>query len=150
MTATPQEIAGNLSVVLSIDPGRAKCGIAVVSGPSPIDCRHKAVVESLRLTVEVAGIVARFPGVQTVVIGGGTGCSTLRRALRAEFPGLTMVTIDEHRSSERARARFLQESRPSGWRRLIPKGLRTPDRPYDDIVALILAEDYFKSQQPTG
>ena len=40
---------------------------------------------------------------------------------------------------------LIREARPerSRWRRLIPASLRVPEIPYDDYVALILAEEYF-------
>ena len=133
-------------VILSVDPGRAKCGVAVVSGPSPVTSLHKAVVDSLRLTLEVRELVERFPSIGRIVIGSGTGSAPLRKALASTFDQIPVETIDEHRSSERARARYLQQTVPYGWRKLIPPTLRTPDRPYDDYVAVILAEDWFAAR----
>lgn len=132
-------------VVLAVDPGRAKCGVAVVSGPRPVACLHKSVVETLRLTLEVASLLERYPGVTRILVGSGTGGATLRKALKSSMPSIPVDPIDEHRSSERARVRYLQQNVPLGWRRLIPPSMRTPDRPYDDYVAVILAEDYFAS-----
>ena len=131
--------------ILSVDPGRAKCGVAIVSGPSPVYCLHKCVVESLRLTLEVGELLTRFPDVALIIVGSGTGGATLRKALQSTFPEIPAQPIDEHRSSERARVRYLEQNIPYGWRRLIPPTMRTPDRPYDDYVAVILAEDYFAS-----
>jgi hypothetical protein len=134
-----------VETVIAIDPGRAKCGVAVVTGPRPVTCRHKCVVETLRLTIEVGEIIRMFPNVTLILVGSGTRGAPLRKALKSTFSEIDVQTIDEHRSSERARARYLGENIPYGWRRLIPPTLRTPDRPYDDYVAVILAEDYFAS-----
>ena len=142
--AEREPMPATAQVILSIDPGRAKCGVAVVSGPDPVSSLHKCVVETLRLTIEVRALLTRFPAVGRIVIGSGTGSAPLRKALHAEFDQIPVETIDEHRSSERARARYLAQTIPYGWRRLIPPSLRTPDRPYDDYVAVILAEDYFR------
>jgi len=141
--ATPP-LSPEEELIIAVDPGRAKCGVAVVSGPVPVSCLHRSVVETLRLTIDVGEILRRFPGVSRILIGSGTGGAPLRRALISNFPNLPVETVDEHRSSERARKRYLEESVPYGWRRLMPASLRTPDRPYDDYVALILAEDYFQ------
>lgn len=143
MTAVPEPAE---ELLISIDPGRAKCGVAVVSGPAEANCRHKVVVDTLRLTVEVGNILRTHPGVDRIIIGDGTGSGPLRRALANAFADIPIETVDEHRSSERARRRYLQENIPYGWRRLIPPSLRSPDRPYDDYVALILAEDYFRNK----
>ena len=128
--------------VLSIDPGRAKCGVAVVSGPD-VRRLHMAVVDTERLVVEAAALRRRFPQIARVLIGGGTGSATLRRALQASFPEFPLETVDEYGSSQRARQRFVAEIPGPGWRRFLPRTLRVPERPYDDFVALLLAEDYF-------
>ncbi|MGO8670466.1 MAG: pre-16S rRNA-processing nuclease YqgF [Capsulimonadaceae bacterium] len=137
------EIDRGREVILAVDPGRAKCGVAVVTGPDPVVCDHRTVVDALRLTLEIGRLLIRFPDIGRIVVGSGTGSGPLRRAIRAEFPQLPLETIDEHRSSERARERYVRQNTPAGWRRIVPYCLRTPDRPYDDYVAWILAEDYF-------
>jgi RNase H-fold protein (predicted Holliday junction resolvase) len=128
--------------VLSIDPGSVKCGLAVVTGPE-IRRLHLGVVETERLVVEVAEARRRFPQITRLLIGSGTRSATLRRALQAAFSDLPLQIIDEHGSSQRARQRFVAEIPGPGWRRFLPAGLRVPERPYDDFVALLLAEDYF-------
>lgn len=128
--------------VLSVDPGSMKCGVAVISGPD-IRRLHLAVVDSARLVVEVAALLRRFPQIARLLIGGGTGSATLRRALQSSFPTLPLQVVDEYGSSQRARQRFVAEIPGPGWRRFLPPGWRVPERPYDDFVALLLAEDYF-------
>ena len=132
--------------MVAIDPGLAKCGLAVVSGPEIIFPRHMAIVETDRLVAELAAVLMRFPEARHLLIGGGTGSAPLRRALRAAFPTSQLTTVNEEKSSERGRQLFLSENSAQGWRKLIPKGLRSPERPYDDYVALLLAEDYFSLQ----
>jgi hypothetical protein len=56
---------------------------------------------------------------------------------------LPLVPVDEAFTSQRARARFHLENPPRGLARLVPPGLRTPPRAFDDYVAVLLAEDYF-------
>ena len=132
--------------LISIDPGRAKCGLAVVSGPADVACLHRAIFATERLVVEVGLLLRRFPAIATVLIGSGTGSAPLRRCLRSTFPQVNVVTIDEFRSSERGRERFVRENVPAGWRRIIPAAMRTPEIAYDDYVALILAEEYFSKK----
>lgn len=136
--------------LLAVDPGRAKCGLAVVAGPeeegrSP-RCLERAVVETERLTVAVAEILRRRPDICQILLGDGTNSATLRRALEAAFPQIPLRTVDEHNTSARARQRFIQENPAPGWRRLLPSGLRSPEIAYDDYAALMLAEDYFSKK----
>jgi len=128
-------------MVLAVDPGRAKCGLAVVLESGR--CLHRDVVDAERLAAEVGALLRRHPDVERVLVGSGTGSKDARTALAAYFPDRTLETVDEHRTSERARARYLAEHRPAGWRRLLPSPLRVPETAYDDYVAVILAEDYF-------
>ena len=129
--------------VLAIDPGRAKCGLAVVSGPEPALCLSLSVAETARLTMAVADALHRFPEISRLLMGGGTNSATLRRALTAAFPQIPLETVDEHGTSARARQRFLKENPAPGWRRLLPPGLRSPEIAYDDYAALLMAEDFF-------
>ena len=132
--------------VLAIDPGRAKCGLAVVTGPEFPRCLERLVVETERLTLTVAEILRRRPNTGKFLIGDATHSATLRRALEEMFPQVPLLTVNEHGTSARARMRFLQENPPRGWRRLLLPGLRSPEISYDDYAALLLAEDYFSKK----
>ena len=129
--------------LLAIDPGRAKCGLAVMAGPETPVCLERAVVETERLTLAVSEILRRWPGIEKFLMGNGTNSATLRRALETTFPQILLETVDETNTSARARRRFIQENPAPGWRRLLPSGLRSPEAPYDDYAAILLAEDYF-------
>ena len=132
--------------VLAVDPGLAKCGLAVVADSDPLGVLAHAVVETERLTLAVADLRRRFPQIGRLLMGDGTGSATLRRALAAALPDLPLETVPEHGTSALARARFLQDNPAPGWRRILPPGLRAPERPYDDYVALLLAETYFSKK----
>ena len=132
--------------LLAVDPGRAKCGLAVVAGPEPIQVLGRTVTETERLTLEVAALRRRYPQITRLIIGDGTGSATLRRALAAAVPDLSPEVVPEHGTSALARVRFMAENPARGWRRVLPPGLRAPERPYDDYVAVLLAETYFSKK----
>ena len=145
---SPGGAASSLSeTILSVDPGSVKCGLAVVSSP-PLTRLRMRVVDRARLTIEIGACLREFPAIRRLLMGSGTGSQALRRAVQDTFPLLILETVDEHGSSERARRRFVRETPPRGLRRLLPPGLRVPERPYDDYVALLLAEDYFLRPAP--
>jgi RNase H-fold protein (predicted Holliday junction resolvase) len=133
--------------LLAVDPGRAKCGIAVVSGPSPVRILSHTVVDAQRLTLESANLRRRFPEITRIIVGDGTGSSVLRRALTEMFFDLPVESVPEHGTSAQARTRFLAENPAPGWRRILPPGLRAPERAYDDYVAVILAEAFFSKKK---
>ncbi len=136
--------------LLAIDPGRAKCGLAVVRQPDTLHesafCLERQVVETPRLTLSVGDILRRRPEISRILLGNATHSATLRKALADVFPQMPLELVDEFNTSARARARFVQENPAPGWRRLLPPGMRFPEVPYDDYAALLLAEDYFSRQ----
>ncbi len=129
--------------LLAIDPGRDKCGVAVVQGDGSV--LHHAVVPTPELAGEVRRLAAEH-GVVTLVLGDRTAARQVEAALRKGGLGLVLVTVDEHRSSEEGRRRYFRENPRRGWRRLLPVSMQTPPRPYDDYVAIVLAERYLSAR----
>lgn len=145
MTGGEGEICDEVVVVmlvLGIDPGRDKCGLAVVATDG---FTRKQVVPRR----EFLGVVKEFVreyNVDTVVLGDGTGSKEFWRELKGVLPNLTIVTIDEQHSTEEAREQYWQDHRPKGWRKVLPKTMQVPPEPYDDYVAVILAQRFFKQK----
>ncbi len=128
-------------IVLSIDPGSKKCGLAVVC--SERGTQHREIVPTEALAGHVDELVARFSP-EVVLLGDGTKSSTVESALGAS--GTTVVRVKEGHTTERARKRYWRENPPRGLLRLYPTGLRTPLSPVDDWAAVILAEDWLASR----
>jgi hypothetical protein len=70
--------------------------------------------------------------------------------MAAQLADMSVVQVEEDRSSMEARARYLHDHPGRGLARLLPLGLRTPDGPYDDYVAEILAARYFETRESAG
>lgn len=120
---------------MAIDPGRRRCGLAVCDAGGT---RAKAVVAPDALARLVGEWHARF-GVTDVVIGDRTAAAAVARLL-AGVLATPPRRVDEHGTTLRARVRYFREHPPRGWRRLIPRSLLVPPEPYDDYVAVLLAE----------
>lgn len=133
----------NASIIIAVDPGRSKSGVAVVSGPGPVKVLEHFVVESASLTEALKAVLERFPDVSGLVMGNGTGSAGLLSSIHENLPDLEFSLVDERSTSELARARFIAEEPLPLLQRMLPRGLRSPTRPYDDYVAIILAERYF-------
>ncbi len=136
MTAPANDAA---AVVLAIDPGTAKCGLAVVDDRRRVHAR--TVVEASGLTDAVAALLRAHP-VTHVVVGDRTGARRIAARLREVAGSRPVLPVDEHLSTLEARRRYFRDHPPRGWRRLLPPGLRVPPCPTDDYVAVILAERF--------
>ncbi len=131
------------AVVLAVDPGTAKCGVAVVARGAPPRVLHRAVVETSGLAAHVLPLLAAH-GVEAVLVGNATNGRPVAQAVRALLPpDFPLHQVEEAYTSERARRRYFAENPPRGLARLIPAGMRTPPVPVDDWVAVLLAEAYF-------
>lgn len=132
-----------LDVVLAIDPGRSKCGIAAAS-LSGVILHEVCPVEQLVVRVRA---LLRSSGAARIVIGSGTNGAKLARALRdqPDFPDVKM--IEEAFTTIEAKKRFFEENPPKGFKRLIPRGLLQPGCPIDDYAAIILAERALNHQE---
>ena len=131
-------------VVIAVDPGRDKCGVAVVRRDGGV--LHQSVVAAGRMAEAVAALAAAH-AVDTVVVGDRTGHKVAMAALGQLRPGgrpLDIRTVDEHRSSDEARGRYWRENPPRGLSRLVPVTLLVPPVPVDDYVAVILAERFYR------
>lgn len=138
----------SLKVVLAVDPGRSKCGVAVVRrtpGAQPvIDVLHREVVPTPDIAPTLSALAERFSP-QVIIIGNGTRASQVARAVE-NLCAAPVELVDEKFTTLLARKRFFRENPPRGLRRLIPTSLQTPDRPYDDYAAVILAEQYLEGR----
>lgn len=136
----------DLQLVIAIDPGTDKCGVAVVDRER--GCLHRSVESAAAIADVLHVLAARHPGAR-LVIGDGTGSRSFAQRLR-EAGVLDKlgepIFVDEHRSSEEARRLYLERNR-KGWRKWIPLGLQTPREPIDDYVAEVLAHRCFAANR---
>jgi len=125
--------------VLAIDPGRGKCGVAVVDGDRHILDRavvdRSGLVEAVRELVEVHG-----PSV--VVMGNSTGVGAVMAELKDLVSEIPSELVDERNSTLEARHLYFEHHPPRGLWCLVPLSLRYPPEPFDDFAAVILADRY--------
>lgn len=128
---------------LGFDPGRDKCGVAVRHQNGQVI--YHEVVPSDRAIATLLSLYQQYE-ISVLVMGNQTTAKTWRKQLGAALPETaTIVMVDERYSTLEARDRYWQMYPPQGFARLIPEGLRSPPRPIDDIVAILLIERYLKS-----
>ena len=127
--------------LLGLDPGRAKCGLAVVGLDRALHYHQVVAVADVAKTIEQLRDV--YP-ISTIVMGDQTGSKQWRQQLAA-LPNAPRITlVDERYSSLEARDRYWKMYPPTGLGKLLPQNLRSIPRPIDDIVAILLVERYLK------
>lgn len=127
--------------LLAIDPGKDKCGIAILDD---IKVLEKKVIPPRELYSTLNHILKQYQ-VEKIILGDRTFSSQTKQELEVQTRGIwsgEIVLVDEHFSTQQARSRYWQENPPKGLKRLIPLSMQTPPEPYDHYVALILAERY--------
>ena len=134
--------ATNQPVLLGFDPGRQKCGLAVMGVDRKL-YYHQIVMADVTIDT-IQTLQQQFP-ISLLVIGDQTASRDWQQKLKADLPDpLRIITVDERNSSLEARDRYWQMYPPQGLTRLLPKGMRPPPRPIDDIVAILLIERYLQ------
>lgn len=131
--------------IISIDPGREKCGIAAVHQEKGI--LHKSIIETQDLSSTIEELTIKYQ-TKTVIMGNGTSSKEAQRLLEKIIingQSLSVVLVDEYRTTDEGRRRYWRENPPQGLRRFIPVTMQTPPQPVDDYVAIILAERYLNN-----
>lgn len=126
-------------MILGFDPGRDKCGLAVMDKQQRL--LYHQVVQSPEALATMQSLCQQF-AVEIIVMGDQTTAKSWKQKIEQLGLSLPIFMVDERYSSLEARDRYWQMYPPKGLDRLIPKGLREPPRPIDDLVAILLIERY--------
>lgn len=129
-------------MILGFDPGRDKCGLAVMGRERQL--LYHQVVPSQEAIATIQQLYQQF-AIEIIVMGDQTTAKSWKQKISCDLPtSVSIVLVDERYSSLEARDRYWQMYPPKGIQRLIPQGLREPPRPVDDIVAILLIERYLQ------
>lgn len=129
--------------IIAIDPGRDKCGAAVLDYSGRVLMLEITDVKDL--WDRLAFFKLKFPQTDRVVVGRGTGKERVLSCLgHSAVKDLPINLVDETNTTMAARARYFDAHPPRGLMRLVPRGLRVPPRPVDDFAAVIIAERFLE------
>ncbi|MEB3288349.1 MAG: resolvase [Leptolyngbya sp.] len=135
-------------VILGFDPGRQKCGLAIMGVDRIL--RYQAVVAVEEVMTTIEQLRQQFP-ISTIVLGDQTGSKQWKENLSQLSDPPRIMVVDERYTSLEARDRYWQMHPPSGLGKLLPQSFRTIPRPIDDIVAILLIERYLnRLTEPLG
>ena len=124
-----------MSRIVSVDPGRNKCGLVLVDCDS--DCVIEGHVVATNAVLDTLQCWRQVAPVEFLVLGNGTASGSLRDQLPEDLP---VKLVDERGTTLQARKRYWQLWPPRGWRRLIPQGLLLPPTELDAVAALVILE----------
>lgn len=115
------------------------------AGSPTIEPLRQEVVGASELHDALGSLASRFQP-DVILVGNGTTSREVVEAAR-RLGAAPVRVVDERLTTLQARKVYFRSNPRRGLRRLLPLSLQTPDRPYDDYVALILAERYLASEQ---
>ena len=124
--------------LISIDPGRFKCGLVLV------DIKEKKVYKAIILRSEFLEEYVKnlktVENISKVFIGNGT--SSKENIEKLEFIKKDLIICEEKNTTYRAKARYFELFPISGLKKLIPREFFIINKKLDAIAALIILEDY--------
>ena len=129
-----------MSKVISIDPGKHKCGIVIAEiNEKKV---HSAIIIKSKFIRDYVRKLNTVDDISKIIIGNGTTSSEILEKL--DFFEKEIVTFEEKNTTYRAKARYFELFPISGLRFLIPREFLIINKNLDALSALIILEDYFK------
>ena len=126
--------------VLSIDPGKSKCGLVLA------EINEKKVYEAIVLNTKLLeGYIKNLNDVEDIskiIIGNGTTSKQTKEKLK--FFKKEIITFEEKNTTYRAKSRYFELFPIRGLRILVPREIFILNKNLDAISALIILEDYCK------
>ena len=128
--------------VITIDPGKSKCGLVLA------EISEKKVYEAIILKSELLEKYVRnlitTEDISQIIIGNGTTSGEIREKLY--FFKKEIITFEEKNTTFRAKARYFELFPISGLKFLVPREVFILNKHLDAISALIILEDYSKTE----
>jgi len=138
-----KQIMPEEETIIAIDPGTKKCGYAVVDSNLSILQREVIFTEKIAKNIEDSLNIYK---INKIILGNGTNYKSIEESIKNQFPQLKIILIEEEFSTLKARKKYFEAHPPRGISKFIPLSLRVPPGHYDDFVAVLLAEEYFKNK----
>ncbi len=124
-------------MIIGVDPGKDKCGVAVLNSNG--DVKFSEVIPTYEFELTLKKLSAQFD-VDLIILGNGTTHTAAeKKILSLNFP---VRVVDEKFTTEEARREYWKQNPPCGWRKLLPTSLQVPPVPVDNIVAEILVKRF--------
>ena len=131
-----------MSRVITIDPGKSKCGLVLA------EISEKKVYKAIILKSELLGnyvsTLIDAEEITQIIIGNGTTSKEIREKLY--FLKKEIITFEEKNTTFRAKERYFELFPISGLKFLMPREVFILNKNLDAISALLILEDYCKTK----
>ena len=121
---------------IGIDPGRDKCGVAVLDKDGEI--KFQKVIATENFSDVIKKLCTDFD-LELAILGNGTTHKAAEKVLKNFLP---VKIVDEKHTTEQARKLYWKKNPPTGWRKFLPTSMQVPPEPVDAIVAEILVKRF--------
>ena len=129
-----------MSRVITIDPGKNKCGLVLAEISKKKV--YRAIILKSELLENYVRNLNRVEEISQIIIGNGT--SSIEIIKKLNFIEKKIITFEEKNTTFRAKARYFELFPIRGLQFLIPKEVFILNKNLDAISALIILEDYCK------
>ena len=124
--------------ILSIDPGKSKCGLVLV------DLYKKKVHQAIVLNTEFLPNYVKnlhsSENISKVIIGNGT--TSRQNIEKLEFIKKDLIIVEERNTTLRAKKRYFELFPTRGFKTFLPKEIFIMNKNLDALSALVILEDY--------
>tara|TARA_B100000003_G_scaffold205896_1_gene220371 strand:+ start:148 stop:585 length:438 start_codon:yes stop_codon:yes gene_type:complete len=124
--------------LISIDPGKCKCGLVLV------DFLEKKVDQAIVLNTEFLPIYVKnlnaSENISKVIIGNGT--TSRQNIEKLDFIRNNLIIVEEKNTTLRAKKRYFEIFPTKGLKSFLPKEIFIMNKNLDALSALIILEDY--------
>jgi RNase H-fold protein (predicted Holliday junction resolvase) len=125
-------------VILAIDPGKDKCGLALFNKDG------KVVEQTIVRRHDLFRQIAHYQAT-TLVIGDSAHGREINTELLRRHPQAKVLLFPEQNTTRQAKEAYWRAHPPRGWRRFVPTSFLSVPVPVDDYAAVIIGERYLKS-----
>tara|TARA_B100000161_G_C33501461_1_gene391883 strand:- start:28 stop:465 length:438 start_codon:yes stop_codon:yes gene_type:complete len=127
-----------MSKIISIDPGKCKCGLVLVN----LNQRkvNQAIVLKTEFLPKYVKTLNSSKNISKVIIGNGTTSKQSIEKLR--FIKKELIVVEEKNTTLRAKKRYFELFPIRGLKNLLPKEIFIMNKNLDAVSALIILEDY--------
>ena len=126
--------------LISIDPGKSKCGLVLA------EITEKKVYEAIVVKSELLENYLRklinTEKISQIIIGNGTTSREIKKKLN--FFKKEIITFEEKNTTYRAKERYFELFPIRGLKCLMPREIFILNKNLDAISALLILEDYCK------
>ena len=127
-----------MSKLISIDPGKYKCGLVLAELSEKKV--YKAIIVKSELIEDYFRNLCNIKDISKIIIGNGTTCLDIIKKL--DFLKKEIITFEEKNTTYRAKTRYFELFPIRGLKFLIPREVFILNKNLDAISALIILEDY--------